>query len=137
MDEEIRTLVEIRLESAQEDIETAKELLSLKRYRAAVNRAYYAIFSITNAVLLTKQIERSKHSGVEAAFTQYFVKTGIFEAEYGKTFDYIRKKREESDYSAKIKVDEETATKVVRDAENFIARLIRYLEETGFVMPVK
>ncbi|GFP21446.1 hypothetical protein HKBW3S43_01062 [Candidatus Hakubella thermalkaliphila] len=53
MDEEIRTLVEIRLESAQEDIETAKELLNLKRYRAAVNRAYYAIFSITNAVLLT------------------------------------------------------------------------------------
>lgn len=34
-------------------------------------------------------------------------------------------------------MDEETATKVVRDAENFIARLIRYLEETGFVTPVK
>lgn len=131
MDEETKTLVKVRIESSQEDLETAKELLGLKRYRAAVNRAYYAIFSVTNAVLLTKRIERSKHSGVEAAFVQNFVKTGIIEVEYGKIFDYIRKKREESDYSVKIKIPEETAKKVVRDAEKFIARLTQYLDEIG------
>jgi len=32
-------------------------------------------------------------------------KTGIFETEYGKIFGYIRKKREESDYSFKIKIE--------------------------------
>lgn len=131
MDEETRTLVKVRVESSQEDFETAKELLSLKRYRAAVNRAYYAIFSLTNAVLLTERIERSKHSGVEAAFIQHFVKRGVLEAEYGKIFDYIRKKREESDYSVKIKIDEETAKKVVREAEKFTVRLRQYLEEIG------
>lgn len=131
MDEETRTLVKVRIESSQEDLETAKELLDLKRYRAALNRAYYAILSVTSAVLLTERIERSKHSGVEAAFIQHFVKTGVIEAEYGKIFDYIRKKREESDYSVKIKIDEETARKVVREAENFIVRLRRYLEEMG------
>lgn len=71
MDEETRTLVKVRIESSQEDVETAKELLDLKRYRAAVNRAYYAILSLTSAVLLTERIERSKHSGVEAAFIQH------------------------------------------------------------------
>ena len=131
MDEATRTLVKVRLESSQEDLVTAKELLALKRYRAAVNRAYYAIFSITNAVLLTEKIERSKHSGVEAAFIQYFVKRGVIEAEYGRIFDYIRKKREESDYSVQLKIDEETAKKVVEDAEKFIVRLRRYLEEIG------
>ncbi len=65
MANETKILVKVRLESSLEDLETAKELLSLKRYRAAVNRAYYSIFSVTNAVLLTKGIERSKHSGVE------------------------------------------------------------------------
>ena len=45
----------------------------LNRYRAAVNRAYYAIFSTTNAVLLSKHIERSKHSGVASAFIQNFI----------------------------------------------------------------
>lgn len=128
MDKETRILVKVRIEGSQEDLETAKELLELKRYRAAANRAYYAIFSITNAVLLTKRIERSKHSGVEAAFIQHFVKTGIFDAEYGRIFDYIRKKREESDYSAKIKIGEETAKKVVIEAERFITRLTEYLK---------
>lgn len=130
MDEKTKTLIKVRIESAHEDLDTAKELLNLKRYRAAVNRAYYAIFSITNAVLLTKKIERSKHSGVEAAFIQNFVKTGIFEIEYGKIFDYIRKKREESDYSVKITIDEKIAKKLVENAEKFIARLSQYLIET-------
>lgn len=131
MDKETRILVKVRIESSLEDLETAKELLSLKRYRAAVNRAYYAIFSITNAVLLTEKIERSKHSGVEAAFIQHFVKTGVFDTEYGRIFDYIRKKREESDYSAKIKIDDETAKKVVMEAGRFINRLRQYLVKLG------
>ena len=116
MEDEIKTLIKVRLESSLEDLETAKELLGLKRFRAAVNRAYYAIFSLANAVLLTKGIERSKHSGVESAFIEKFVKAEIFEVEYGKIFDYIRKKREESDYSLKIRIDEGTAKRVVKDA---------------------
>ncbi len=129
MEEATRILVNVRVESADEDLETAKELLKLNRYRAAVNRAYYAIFSTTNAVLLSKQIERSKHSGVEAAFIQNFIKTGIFRIEFGKMFNYIRKKREECDYSSKIKIDRETAEKIVEDAEKFTRRMKGYLKE--------
>ncbi|MEW5766781.1 MAG: HEPN domain-containing protein [bacterium] len=128
MDKETRVLVEVRLDRAQEDIQTAKELLKLGRYRASVNRAYYAIFSITTALLLTQKIERSKHSGVESAFIQHFIKTRVFETEYGRIFDYIRKKREESDYSSKIIINEEIARKVVDDAEKFIVCITEYLE---------
>jgi uncharacterized protein (UPF0332 family) len=117
MDEETRILIEIRIDRSREDIETARELLNLGRNRAAVNRAYYALFAITTALLLTQKIERSKHAGVESALIQHFVKTGIIETEYGRIFDYIRKKREESDYSARITLDDETAQKIVRDAE--------------------
>ena len=84
MEGETRVLIEVRLERSQEDIETAKELLNLGRYRAAVNRSYYAILGATAALLLTEKIERSKHSGIEAAYIQYFIKTGIFEKEYGR-----------------------------------------------------
>ena len=84
MEEATKILINVRLESADEDLDTAKELLNLERYRAAANRAYYAIFSTTNAVLLTKQIERSRHSGVEGAVIQHFIKTGIFEIEFGR-----------------------------------------------------
>ena len=128
MDKETRVLIEVRLDRAQEDIQTAKELLNLGRYRAVVNRAYYAVFSATNALLLTKKIERGKHAGVEAAFIRHFIKTGIFDAEYGRIFDYTRKKREESDYSSRITIDRETAEKIFSDAEKFIACLTEYLK---------
>ena len=128
MDEQTRVLIEVRLDRAQEDIQTAKELLNLGRYRATVNRAYHATFGVTTALLLTQKIERSKHSGVEAAFIQHFIKTGIIETEYGKIFDYIRKKREESDHSSKLTIDEETTKKVVGDAEKFVNRITGYLK---------
>ncbi|HUU41596.1 MAG TPA: HEPN domain-containing protein [Desulfatiglandales bacterium] len=131
MEEATKILINVRVESSDEDLETAKELLKLNRHRAAVNRAYYAIFSTTNAVLLSKQIERSKHSGVEAAFIQNFIKTGIFRIEFGKMFNYIRKKREECDYSSRIEIDRETAEKIVEDAEKFIRRMKAYLKEVG------
>ncbi|HDH05900.1 MAG TPA: HEPN domain-containing protein [Nitrospirae bacterium] len=127
MDENTKELIKVRLEKAEEDIETARELLSLKRYRAAVNRSYYAMFSITTAVLLTKKLERSKHSGVQAAFNHYFIKNRIIEIEYGKIFDYVRKKREECDYTAKCTIDRETARKIVKDSRKFIKRMMRYL----------
>ncbi len=127
MDEQTRVLIEVRLDRAREDIETARELFNSGRYRAVVNRSYYAIFSVTTALLLTQRIERSKHAGVESAFIQYFIKTGIIETEYGKIYDYIRKKGEESDYSARITIDKEAAEKVVDNAEKFIVRLAEYL----------
>jgi len=127
MDEQTRVLIEVRLDRVREDIETARELFNLGRYRAVVNRSYYAIFSVTTVLLLTQRIERSKHAGVESAFIQYFIKTEIIETEYGKIYDYIRKKREESDYSARIVIDKETAEKVLNDAERFIVRLVEYL----------
>ena len=86
------------------------------------------MFGIATAVLITKKIERSKHSGVEAAFNQYFIKAGIIEVEYGKIFDYVRKKREECDYTAKSTIDKETAEKIVRDSKRFIKRIKEYLK---------
>jgi len=129
VEETTKVLIDVRIESADEDLETARELIELSRYRAAINRAYYAIFSTTNAVLLSKQIERSKHSGVEAAFIRNFIKTGVFELEFGKMFNFIRKKREECDYSSKVRIDKGTAEKIVEDADKFIRRIKQYLSE--------
>lgn len=127
MDEKTRTLIKVRLERAREDLDTAEELLSLNRYRASVNRAYYALVGITTALLLTKKVERSKHTGVEAAFNQYFIKSGIIEIEFGKIFDFIRKKREESDYASKAMIDKTTASNIVKDAKRFMERIEKYL----------
>jgi len=43
LDERTRELIKVRIEKAEEDIETAGELLSLKRYRAVVKSLLCAV----------------------------------------------------------------------------------------------
>lgn len=59
---------------ARQAVETGNLVLAHEDFITAVNRAYYAIFYAANALLATKGLERSKHSGVIAAFRQHFVK---------------------------------------------------------------
>lgn len=68
----------------------------------AVNRAYYAIFYAANALLVTKGLERSKHSGVIAAFRQHFVKTGVIEVKYSDFYGVVMEDRHKGDYDEKF-----------------------------------
>lgn len=127
-----RTYISIRVAKAREDLATAQEMLQVARWRGAVNRAYYAVFHIASAVLLWLDIERSKHSGVQAAFNQFLVKPGLIEVEYSQIYKDARDWREEQDYRDLARpLDQATTTQIVRDAERFVARLERYLREVG------
>mgnify|MGYP000481935701 CR=1 FL=1 len=69
MDEFVRQQVHAYLERAHRALRTGYLALDDQDYIAAVNRAYYAIFYAANALLATKGLERSKHSGAIAAFS--------------------------------------------------------------------
>jgi len=127
VDENTKIIIGVRLEKAKEDIATAHDLIALRWLRGAVNRAYYAIYHLATAVLLTQDIERSKHSGVQSAFGQYLIKPGLIEPEYGRILTGARKAREASDYADRIELDEETAQRIVADADRFVARMEEYL----------
>ena len=133
MDEETRRIIiEVRLEKCKEDLQAAQELLRLGFLRAAVNRAYYGVFHITSAALLTLDVERSKHSGVQSAFSQYLVKPGRIEPEYSKIYARARRLREDYDYADELRdLDERITADLLADAERFVARMDRYLRKAG------
>jgi uncharacterized protein (UPF0332 family) len=131
VDECTKVIIGVRLEKAKDDIATAHELIAVGRLRGAVNRAYYAIYHLATAVLLTQDVERSKHSGVQSAFGHYLVKPGLIEPEYGRILTSARKAREASDYADRIELDEETAQRIVADADRFVARMEEYLASVG------
>jgi len=135
MDEETRRIiVGVRLEKCREDLQAARELLKLGFLRAAVNRAYYGVFHITSAALLTLDIERSKHSGVQSAFSQYLVTPGHIEPEYSRIYGRARRLREDYDYADELRdLDEKIAADLLADADRFVARMERYLREVGAV----
>ena len=74
----------IYLNRAHQDLQAVQSIFGDGFYHIAVSRAYYAMFYAATALLASKDIARSKHSGVISAFGEYFVKTGLVETEYAR-----------------------------------------------------
>lgn len=122
------------LVKALDDLETAHIDLDAGKYRRAAICAYYTIFHVASAALLWHDQERSKHSGVEAAFKSVLVKQNLVEEEYFRMYLRARKMREEQDYSREaVFPSEEEARRAVADAERFVNRMERYLHEVGAI----
>ncbi len=95
-------------------------------YITTVNRAYYAMFYAANAILATKGLERSKHSGVIATFREQFVKTGIIELKMSRVYGEALDERHTADYELEP-LDYETASRNLSHAVEFINKIEQYL----------
>ena len=84
MTDDLRKLIAYRLDQAAETLDAARELSAAGHYRDAVNRSYYAMFYCALALLASKGLGASKHSGVLSLFNRYFIKTGEFPIEDGR-----------------------------------------------------
>ena len=84
MEGSVTDLSRYRLEKAKEDLETAEENLNTGKYRASVNRSYYAVFHALRAITALDQFDSGKHSGIISFFNQHYVKTGVFSRDISK-----------------------------------------------------
>ncbi|HLB71865.1 MAG: HEPN domain-containing protein [Candidatus Methanoperedens sp.] len=124
MNEEIDAL----LKKALDSIKGARLLFDDELYGFAVSRAYYAIFYLVSAVLVTKSLSFSKHQAVVAAFGQHFVKTGIFEQKFHRYFVEAFEQRQIGDYEPMEEITQETAKKNIERAIEFLNVVKEYLE---------
>ena len=131
MEKHVRAYARLRLTRAREELETARENIANGRFRAAVSRAYYAVFYMASAALFSQSIQRAKHSGVESAFSQFLVKPGQIEPEFSRLYQRARRQREQADYAEEPGVDETAAQQALADATRFVDRLEHYLREVG------
>ncbi len=126
MNEEIEAL----LKKALDSIKGARLLSDDELYGFAVSRAYYAMFYLVSAVLLTKGLNFSKHQAVVAAFGQHFVKTGIFKHKFHQYLVEAFEQRQIGDYEPMEEITKETAQKSIDRAEEFLVAVRAYLEKT-------
>jgi uncharacterized protein (UPF0332 family) len=133
MDAHAKGIIHIRFEKAKDDLKWARDLYEQGGYRQSINRAYYAVFAIATAALLTQHITRKKHSGVESAFHQSLVKPGLIEPEYATIYRAAFKEREDADYADTTNFTRTQARQVLADAEKFVERLEKYLREVGAI----
>ncbi|MCG2709180.1 MAG: HEPN domain-containing protein [Thermodesulfovibrionales bacterium] len=118
-----QTLILYRLESAREKLKACIDLLENADYKDSVSRSYYAIFTAARALLATKQLDSSKHSGVIALFNQHFVKPGIIHKEMSKLIEKAKLYREQADYGDFFVVSKDEAEAQIQSAKRFIAEV--------------
>ena len=123
--------VKLYLNRAHQDLQAVQSIFDDGYYNIAVSRAYYAMFYAATALLASKDIARSRHSGVVSAFGEYFVKTGLIEAEYARILAHVFNLRLGSDYDVTAATDKATAEIVTQDAHRFVDRIERFLQQAG------
>ncbi|RLC79933.1 MAG: HEPN domain-containing protein [Chloroflexi bacterium] len=121
------------LDHVRQSLESAASNIENDFYATSINRSYYAIFYAASVLLLTKDISRSKHGGVIAAFRQHFVKPGLIETEYSDIYGDVMEARVDSDYDMTFDADPTTAAERLVDARRFVERVIQYLQESEWL----
>ena len=108
-------------QKAHRNIRSAKLLLVDGDYDSAVSRAYYAMFYIAEALLLSKGLAYSKHSAVIAAFGREFAKSGVMPLEFHAHLRAASEARNISDYQLASHLTEDETTQHISRAEGLLA----------------
>jgi uncharacterized protein (UPF0332 family) len=69
-------------------------LIQQQHFNGALNRVYYA----ARALLATRNLDSSRHSGVIALFQEHFVRTGLVPTDTARALPRAFEKRQTSDY---------------------------------------
>jgi uncharacterized protein (UPF0332 family) len=128
-------LNEISLLIARADraIKSAELLLQETDYDSSISRSYYAMFYMTEAVLLTKKLKFSSHKSVIMLFNQNFIKAGIFNPITGRRLSKTFEKRLLSDYSIESQITREDAYESVQWVKEYIDEITNYLKENDYI----
>ena len=129
--EQVRDLLRYRIAQANETLREAEILLNETALRGAVNRSYYAMFYALLALLATKQLGTSRHSGAIRLFDREFVKTGLLPKELSRSLRVAFNRRQTHDYSELAEVDQQTAEETLTSAKTFVTAIESYLGSTS------
>lgn len=150
--DQLAALLRYRMQQANETLHEAEILFNQLAYRGTINRAYYAMFYSVLALLATKKLGTSKHSGIIGLFDREFVKTGLFPRDLSRslrlafdrrqTYDcifppvvwlcsFLQSFSNSSNLSELNKIDEQIAQETLNDAKVFISTVGLYLQSTG------
>ena len=127
--EALRQQLRAMIKKGERSLQAAKEHLAKGDADFASSKAYYAVFHLMQAVLLTKQKTYSKHAGVISGFSEQFIKTGVFSSTFGEIVQRLRKDRELGDYGYQLSVDIEEAKRDITSASEIVERLVIYLQD--------
>lgn len=113
MKEEIKNLIE----KARRSLAAAKDLFNSGYFDFAASRAYYALFYVSEALLLMKDKTFNKHAAVSSAIYSSFVKDGQLPKEYHRILCKAFDLRSDGDYLCSTPLEKDEVDLLIRDVE--------------------
>lgn len=132
MSDDKSDLIRYRFTKAEDALVQARALADIHQHSGAVNRAYYAMFYATMALLLSKDLGSSKHSGVIALFDREFVRPGEADKEWSRALHRAFKLRTRGDYEDLVTIGRQEAEGLMEVAETFLQWVRAWLCDRGF-----
>ena len=118
------------LAKAERSIQGAEVLFQRGLYDFSVSRAYYAMFYVAEALLLSKGLSFSTNRGVIAAFGEYFAKPNLLDPTFHGHLIAASEKRQIGDYAFEKKITAEDAQLQIDRAKAFLQAARDWLRET-------
>lgn len=132
--EDIRQLVQGRIEQAVESLADATTLLATGRSgRSIVNRSYYSMFYGVLALLQTINRVPHKHQGAISLFDREFIHKGLLPKDLSVDLHRVFELRQLDDYKRLGPVSLDEAKEAITAAERFLAAVRQYLTTTGYL----
>ena len=122
--------VEALLEKARRSQKAAAKLFKDGDVDFAASRAYYSLFYIAEALLLSRELSFSSHSAVIANFGKEFAKTGVLNPKFHRYLTESQDRRNIGDYSVLAEVTKEEVREMLTWAKEFIKAGENYLNQT-------
>jgi uncharacterized protein (UPF0332 family) len=91
-------LIKYRIARAKDTYEDAQILAEREKWNSTINRLYYSAYYAVMALLLDSDLKPATHNGAKSNFSEYFIKTGKIEKEYGKMYSQLFTWRQKGDY---------------------------------------
>ena len=84
-------------------------------------------------MLATRELSRSKHSGVISLFREHFIKTGILSAGLSEIYGQVMNDRHEGDYELVSDFSKEDIQSDIEQAKQFVNEIEIWLDKEGWL----
>jgi len=129
IDEESRLqLIDYRIEQAKSTAREAEFLLNNDMFRGAMNRIYYCMFYMLQALSLKYQFESSKHAQLLGWFNKTFIHTGEIDIRFSKIITKGYNLRTKGDYATIYTLDKQELLEMYGEMNEFIEEIERFLK---------
>ena len=111
-------LVNLEVEDAESDLESAQEEFQKSGFKWATVKSYYSMFHSARALLYSRGYREKGHYCLYLAIKELFVKEKILDPQSAEDFNNSMILREEADYRRKF--SKESASATIEGAKRFL-----------------